>query len=135
MSENSSLEAQRELWQRGARDNAALLREEMMVLWQQEARVCRVIAHLDNDGSRELGYPSTTALVAEVARTTSGAVRKLVARALAINPSQSVGARAQWWPRRLHRHHPARHPPKWTRSGVSGSGHGYHGQRSQDHGV
>ncbi|QWF78424.1 hypothetical protein HUW46_01820 [Amycolatopsis sp. CA-230715] len=61
-----------------------------MSLWQQESRVCQVIAELDNGGSHELGYPSTTALVAEVARTASAAVRKLVARALAINPSRGI---------------------------------------------
>ncbi|GAA1970125.1 DUF222 domain-containing protein [Amycolatopsis minnesotensis] len=91
MSKNSSFEPQRELWQLAADEKAALLREELMSLWQQESVVCRVIAELDNGASRELGYPSTAALVAEVARTSPAAVRKLVARALALNPSRSVG--------------------------------------------
>ncbi|WP_344420543.1 HNH endonuclease signature motif containing protein [Amycolatopsis minnesotensis] len=63
----------------------------MLAWWQQESRLCRVIAQLDNGDSRELGYPSTTALVAEVARTSSGAMRKLVARAIALNPGIGVG--------------------------------------------
>ncbi|GAA1976645.1 HNH endonuclease signature motif containing protein [Amycolatopsis minnesotensis] len=91
MSETSSLVPQRELWQLTAREKAAALREELMSLWQQESRVYRIIADLDNGGSRELGYPSTTALVAEIARTSSAAVRKMVARAIALNPSHGVG--------------------------------------------
>ncbi|QWF83970.1 HNH endonuclease signature motif containing protein [Amycolatopsis sp. CA-230715] len=91
MSENSSLVPQRELWQLAAGEKAALLREELMSLWRQESVVCRVIAELDKGDSGELGYPSTTALVAEVSRTSSAAVRKLVARALAVNPGQGIG--------------------------------------------
>ncbi|QWF83944.1 hypothetical protein HUW46_07387 [Amycolatopsis sp. CA-230715] len=82
---------QDELWRLDARKVAALLREEFVTCWQQEARIHRMIAHLDNGGARELGYTSVTGLVAEIARSSGPGVKKLVKRALATNPSQSVG--------------------------------------------
>lgn len=88
---SSSAAPDRELWQLTAGEAASLLREELAALWRQEPRVCQVIAHLDGSGgARELGYSSTAALVAELARTSPAAVRKLVARALATNPGHGL---------------------------------------------
>ncbi|MFF0145515.1 HNH endonuclease signature motif containing protein, partial [Amycolatopsis sulphurea] len=87
----SSAAPDRELWQLTAGEAASLLREELAALWRQESRVCQVIAHLDGGGgAQELGYSSTAALVAELARTSPAAVRKLVARALATNPGHGL---------------------------------------------
>ncbi|WP_344418972.1 HNH endonuclease signature motif containing protein [Amycolatopsis minnesotensis] len=91
MSETSSLVSQRELWQCSAREAAALLQEKFVALWRLESQLCRIIAHLDNGGARELGYTGVTGLVADIARSSGPGVTKLVTRALVTNPSHSVG--------------------------------------------
>ncbi|QWF83704.1 hypothetical protein HUW46_07147 [Amycolatopsis sp. CA-230715] len=61
-----------------------------MSWWQQEARIHRMIAHLDNGGARDLGYTTVAGLVADIARCTGPEVKKLVKRALVTNPSHSI---------------------------------------------
>ncbi|QWF76983.1 HNH endonuclease signature motif containing protein [Amycolatopsis sp. CA-230715] len=91
MSETSpSLAPQQELWQLNARELAALLREEFVLWWQQESRLHRIIARLDNGGARDLGYTSVAGLVADIARSSGPGVKKLVKRALVTNPSQGI---------------------------------------------
>ncbi|WP_331477163.1 DUF222 domain-containing protein [Amycolatopsis sp. CA-230715] len=91
MSETSpSLVPQQELWQLPAGELAALLREEFVSWWRQEARIHRVIALLDNGGARELGYTGVAGLAADIARCTGPEVKRLVKRALVTNPSQGI---------------------------------------------
>ncbi|QWF82697.1 hypothetical protein HUW46_06136 [Amycolatopsis sp. CA-230715] len=61
-----------------------------MSWWQQEARIHRMIAHLDNGGARDLGYTSVAGLVADIARCTGPEVKRLVKRALVTNPGQGI---------------------------------------------
>ncbi|QWF77739.1 hypothetical protein HUW46_01131 [Amycolatopsis sp. CA-230715] len=81
---------QQELWQLPAGELAVLLREEFVSWWRQEARIHRIIAHLDNGGARALGYSGVAGLVADIARSSGPGVKKLVKRALATNPGQGI---------------------------------------------
>ena len=76
-----SLVSQRELWQLSAGELAALLREEFVSFWRQESFLCRIIAHLDNGGARDLGYTSVGGLVADIARSSVPGVKKRRRRA------------------------------------------------------